>query len=68
MVVGVDLPYKTAQDVAEAARKAPGKLNYGSSGNGGYSHFEWALFREHHGHADHRMCPLQGLGPGAGMT
>jgi len=62
MVVGVDSPYKTAQDVAEAARKAPGKLNYGSSGNGGYSHLSGALFGNTTG-TQITPVPYKGLGP-----
>ena len=62
MVVGVDSPYKTAQDVAEAARKAPGKLNYGSSGNGGYSHLSGALFGNTTG-TQITHVPYKGLGP-----
>lgn len=62
MVVSVNSPYKTAQDVIDAARKASGKLNYGSSGNGGYSHLSGALF----GNTTHTQIthvPYKGLGP-----
>ena len=62
MVVGVASPYKTAQDVVEAARKAPGKLNYGSSGNGGYSHLSGALFGNTTG-TQITHVPYKGLGP-----
>lgn len=62
MVVGFDSPYKTAQDVVEAARKAPGKLNYGSSGNGGYSHLSGALFGNTTG-TQITHVPYKGLGP-----
>lgn len=62
MVVGYDSPYKTAQDVVEAARKAPGKLNYGSSGNGGYSHLSGALFGNATG-TQITHVPYKGLGP-----
>ncbi|MBS0466563.1 MAG: tripartite tricarboxylate transporter substrate binding protein [Proteobacteria bacterium] len=62
MVVGFNSPYKTAQDVVEAARKAPGKLNYGSSGNGGYSHLSGALFGNTTG-TQITHVPYKGLGP-----
>ncbi|MGE0799165.1 MAG: Bug family tripartite tricarboxylate transporter substrate binding protein [Lautropia sp.] len=37
-VTGFDAPYKSLADVAEAARKSPGVINYGSAGNGGSAH------------------------------
>lgn len=62
MVVNVKSPYQTAKDVIEAARKAPGKLNYGSSGNGGYSHLSGALFGSTTG-TEITHVPYRGLGP-----
>lgn len=62
MVVNVKSTYKTAQDVIDAARKAPGKLNYGSSGNGGYSHLSGALFGSTTG-TQITHVPYKGLGP-----
>ena len=62
MVVNVSSPYKTAQDVIDEARKAPARLNYGSSGNGGLSHLSGALF----GHTTRTQIthvPYKGLGP-----
>lgn len=62
MVVSAGSNYKTAQDVIDAARQAPGKLNYGSSGNGGLSHLSGALF----GNTTHTQIthvPYKGLGP-----
>jgi len=62
MVVNVSSPYKVAQDVIDAAKKVPGKLNYGSSGNGGLSHLSGALF----GDATNTQIthvPYRGLGP-----
>jgi tripartite-type tricarboxylate transporter receptor subunit TctC len=37
-VVRADSPYKTFKDYIEAARKAPGKINYGSTGTGTSPH------------------------------
>lgn len=62
MVVNVKSPYKSARDVIEAARTAPGKLNYGSSGNGGYSHLSGALFGSTTG-TKLTHVPYRGLGP-----
>ncbi|GGH60185.1 ABC transporter substrate-binding protein [Comamonas phosphati] len=62
MVVSPQSPYQTAQGVIEAARKSPGKLNYGSSGNGGLSHLSGALFGST---TQTRIThvPYKGLGP-----
>jgi tripartite-type tricarboxylate transporter receptor subunit TctC len=37
-------PYRTAGDVIAAAKAAPGKLNYGTGGNGSPQHIGMALF------------------------
>jgi tripartite-type tricarboxylate transporter receptor subunit TctC len=44
LVVPVDSPIKTAADLIAAARQAPGKVNYGSGGNGSPQHIAMALF------------------------
>jgi tripartite-type tricarboxylate transporter receptor subunit TctC len=44
LVVRPDRPWKTVQEVVEAARAAPGKLTYGSFGNGTSAHLAGALF------------------------
>ncbi|WEE80076.1 tripartite tricarboxylate transporter substrate binding protein [Comamonas testosteroni] len=62
MVVNVSSQYRTAQDVIDEARKAPAKLNYGSSGNGGLSHLSGALFG-HTTRTDITHVPYKGLGP-----
>ncbi len=62
MVVNVSSNYKTAQDVIDAARKAPGNLNYGSSGNGGLSHLSGALFGDS-SNTQITHVPYKGLGP-----
>lgn len=41
--VAANSPYKTLADVVEAARKNPGTISYGSSGNGTTSHMAAAL-------------------------
>lgn len=42
--VASNAPYKTLKDVIEAAKKQPGIITYGSSGNGTTSHMAAALF------------------------
>jgi tripartite-type tricarboxylate transporter receptor subunit TctC len=44
LVVNADSPVKSAADLTAAARKAPGKINYGSGGNGSPQHIAMALF------------------------
>lgn len=38
LVVTAASPYKTAQDLIDALKKAPGKMNYGSGGKGSIAH------------------------------
>ena len=44
LVVNADSPIKTAADLIAAAKRDPGKLNYGSGGNGSPQHIAMALF------------------------
>jgi tripartite-type tricarboxylate transporter receptor subunit TctC len=44
LVVRTDKPWKNVNDVLLAAKAAPGKLNYGSFGNGTSAHLAGALF------------------------
>jgi hypothetical protein len=44
MAVTPSSPYKTASDLIAAAKAAPGKINYGSGGNGSPQHIGMALF------------------------
>jgi tripartite-type tricarboxylate transporter receptor subunit TctC len=44
LVVPADAPQRTAADLIAAARKDPGKINYGSGGNGSPQHIAMALF------------------------
>jgi tripartite-type tricarboxylate transporter receptor subunit TctC len=43
-VVNVDSPWKTVQDVVNAARARPGELNFGSAGVGSSTHLNTELF------------------------
>ena len=44
LVVGADAKERNAADLIASARAAPGKLNYGSGGNGSPQHIAMALF------------------------
>jgi tripartite-type tricarboxylate transporter receptor subunit TctC len=44
LVVPADAPVKTAGELIAAAKKEPGKINYGSGGNGSPQHIAMALF------------------------
>jgi tripartite-type tricarboxylate transporter receptor subunit TctC len=44
LVVSADAPQKNAADLIAEARKTPGKINYGSGGNGSPQHIAMALF------------------------
>ncbi|MFM9992745.1 MAG: Bug family tripartite tricarboxylate transporter substrate binding protein [Burkholderiaceae bacterium] len=44
VVVPVDSPWKTIADFMNAAKQNPGKINYGSGGNGSPQHIAVALF------------------------
>jgi tripartite-type tricarboxylate transporter receptor subunit TctC len=49
LVAAVDAPEKSAADLIASARKAPGKVNYGSGGNGSPQHIAMALFASQSG-------------------
>jgi tripartite-type tricarboxylate transporter receptor subunit TctC len=44
LITGMDTPYRSAADVIAAAKAQPGKLDYGSGGNGSPQHVGMALF------------------------
>jgi tripartite-type tricarboxylate transporter receptor subunit TctC len=46
MVVNVDSPMSTIKDLIAAAKKAPGKLTYGSAGVGSSGHINGELFNQ----------------------
>jgi tripartite-type tricarboxylate transporter receptor subunit TctC len=64
LVVKTDSPYKTVADFIAAAKALPGKLNYGSGGNGSPQHIAMALFSNRSGiNATH--VPYKGATPAA---
>jgi tripartite-type tricarboxylate transporter receptor subunit TctC len=62
LAVRADGPYKSVKDLVEAARRSPGTIPYGSSGNYGTMHVPMEMFT---GAAGARMLhvPFTGAGP-----
>jgi len=62
LAVRADGPYKSVKDLVEAARKSPGSIPYGSSGNYGTMHVPMEMFN---GAANVKMLhvPFTGAGP-----
>jgi tripartite-type tricarboxylate transporter receptor subunit TctC len=64
LVVNANLPFKTVQDIIDAARANPGRLTYGSSGNGAINHLTGQLFSDMAG-VKLLHVPYKGGGPAA---
>ena len=64
LMVRIDSPYKSVQDLVAAARAAPGKLSYASGGIGGTHHLSGALF-EHAAGIDMIHAPYKSGAAGA---
>jgi len=64
LVVNANLPFKSVQDIVAAARANPGKLTYGSSGNGAINHLTGQLFSDMAG-VKLLHVPYKGGGPAA---
>jgi len=62
LVTRPDSPYKTVKDIIAAARANPGKLTYGSSGNGSAVHLTAELFKLM-AKVDITHIPYKGAGP-----
>ncbi|WP_353235568.1 tripartite tricarboxylate transporter substrate binding protein [Diaphorobacter ruginosibacter] len=62
MIVKNDSPFKTLQDLIDYAKKNPGKLSYGSSGNGGSPHLAMELFKSKAG-VQINHVPYKGSAP-----
>lgn len=62
LVVRKDLGAKTVADLIAIARKDPGKLNYGSTGNGSGSHLAMELFKTRTG-TQMQHVPFRGAAP-----
>jgi tripartite-type tricarboxylate transporter receptor subunit TctC len=70
LVVNNDAPFKTAADLIAAAKASPGKINYGSGGNGSPQHVAMALFASQAGvtmtHVPYKGATQAALGVAAG--
>lgn len=64
MVVHPSLPVKSVKELVALARKRPGQLTYGSSGNGAFNHLTGALFANM-AKVDIVHVPYKGGGPAA---
>ena len=62
LLVPVDSPYRQVQDLVDAARRNPGKLNYGSGGVGSSQHLAGARFKKIAG-IDVVHIPFKGTAP-----
>ena len=62
LVVGADMPVKTAKELVQLARSKPGKLNYASSGAGSTQHIAAEMFKDAAG-VDIAQVPYKGSGP-----
>lgn len=70
LVVNNDSPYRSAETLIAAAKAAPGKINYGSGGNGSPQHIAAALFASSAGitltHVPYKGATQAGLGVASG--
>jgi tripartite-type tricarboxylate transporter receptor subunit TctC len=64
LVVHPSLPVKSVKELVALARKRPGQLTYGSSGNGAFNHLTGALFANL-AKVDIVHVPYKGGGPAA---
>ena len=64
LVVNATLPFKSVKDVIAAAKANPGKLTYGSSGNGAINHLSGQLFADMAG-VQLQHIPYKGGAPAA---
>jgi tripartite-type tricarboxylate transporter receptor subunit TctC len=70
LVINANAPEKSAADLIAAAKKEPGKINYGSGGNGSPQHIAMALFASQAGvqmqHVPYKGATQAAIGVGAG--
>ncbi|MDB5730538.1 MAG: uncharacterized protein JWQ03_433 [Variovorax sp.] len=62
LMVNAKSPFKTVKDLVDYARANPGKLNYGSSGNGATPHLSGEMFAKT-GDIKINHVPYKGIGP-----
>jgi tripartite-type tricarboxylate transporter receptor subunit TctC len=70
LVTGTDKPYRSAADLIAAAKANPGKIDYGSGGNGSPQHVAMALFASTAGiqmqHVPYKGATQAAIGVAAG--
>ena len=62
IVVATQGPFRTLRDLVDQAKAQPGRINYASTGVGGFNHFGGELFKKVAG-IDMVMVPYKGGGP-----
>jgi tripartite-type tricarboxylate transporter receptor subunit TctC len=62
IVVAAQGPFRTLRDLVDQAKAQPGRINYASTGVGGFNHFGGELFKKVAG-IDMVMVPYKGGGP-----
>ena len=62
LLVPTDSPYKSVRDLIQAAKASPGKINFGSGGNGSSQHLNAAMFKKLTG-IDITHIPFKGTAP-----
>ena len=62
MIVAAGSPFRSVKDVIEAARRTPGKLSYGTGGNGSLAHLTMEIFKQRAG-IDIAHIPYKGAAP-----
>jgi len=64
LTVGSETPYKTVEELIEAAKKQPGKLSYATPGNGSINHISMESFALNTG-TKFQQIPYKGGAPAA---
>lgn len=64
LVVATQSPYQSVEDIVKAAKAEPGKVSYGSGGNGSSQHIAAAIFSQVTG-SSLMHVPYKGSGPAA---
>ena len=64
IVVNPSVPARTLEELIDYAKANPGKLSYGSAGNGSITNLAGELFKQRAGHLDIVHVPYKGIGQG----
>ena len=60
LIVSPSAPFKSVKDMVAYARANPGKLTFGSNGEGGFPHMSMEMLRMHAGSFDYIHVPFKG--------